>query len=142
MTQDELKLLEGAGYSQKVIDLYANRVNVGSIVNHDAALAYTGPCGDTIKLYLKIDRDDVIEDAKFQYLGCPASAACGSVLTQMVKGKTLQAANKITEKDVLTELDSLPTHECHCAELAVTALYKTIMKFEESKKDSAKRASS
>ena len=128
-----MNLLEEAGYSKKAIELYGNRINVGVMVNPDVALVYTGPCGDTIKLYLKIGKDDVIEDAKFQYLGCPASAACGSMLTQIIKGKTLQDAKKITEDDVLRELGGLPGEECHCAELAVTTLHKTVSEYEEKK---------
>jgi len=134
LIKEKLSLLEEAGYPKKAIDLYGGRVNVGVIENPDAALAYTGPCGDTIKLFLKIGEDDVIDDAKFQYLGCPASAACGSILTQMIKGKTLLEAKKITEDDVLRALGGLPGDECHCAKLAVTTLQKTISKYEENKK--------
>ncbi len=73
--RENLELLKAAGYSGKAIELYRNKVNVGLIENPDVALAYTGPCGDTITLYLIINKDKIIEDAKFQYLGCPASAA-------------------------------------------------------------------
>jgi len=133
-TRENLELLKAAGYSGRVIELYGNKVNVGLIENPDVALAYTGSCGDTIKLYLKINKDKVIENAKFQYLGCPASAACGSILTQIIKRKRLQEAKEITEDDVLEELDGLPDNECHCAELAVTTLYKAISKYEEKEK--------
>ena len=130
MTEEELELLKKTGYSSKVIELYVDRVNVGDMENADVALAYTGPCGDTIKLYLKIKKDNVIEDARFQYLGCPASAACGSVLTQIVRGITLEKAKKITENELLKELGGLPGDECHCAKLVVTTLHKTLAKFE------------
>ncbi len=133
-TRENLELLKAAGYSGRVIELYGNKVNVGLIENPDVALAYTGPCGDTIKLYLKINKDKVIEDAKFQYLGCPASAACGSILTQIIKRKRLQEAKEITEDDVLKEMGGLPDVECHCAELAVTTLHKAISKYEEKEK--------
>jgi nitrogen fixation NifU-like protein len=129
LTESELQLLQTAGYSGKVIELYANKVNVGAIENSDAAYAYTGPCGDTIKLYLKIS-SDVIDDARFQYWGCPASAASGSILTQVIIGKTLQEAKEITVDDVLTGLDGLPDEECHCAELVVTTLHKTITQYQ------------
>lgn len=127
---ENLELLEVTGYSKKAIDLYRNRVNVGVVEDADVALAYTGPCGDTLKLYLKINKDTVIKDAKFQYVGCPALAICGSILTQIVSGKTLREAKTTTEDDVLKELNGLPDEECHCAELAVTTLYKTITKYE------------
>lgn len=126
MVNDELRPLAKAGYSKKAIELYSNKINVGVMEEFDVVLAYTGPCGDTIKLYLKISKSDVIEDAMFQYNGCPASAACGSILTQIIKDKTLQEAIKITEDDVLRELGGLPGEESHCAELVVTTLHKTI----------------
>jgi nitrogen fixation NifU-like protein len=126
-----MQLLNAAGYSGKVVELYAKKVNVGAIANPDAVLAYTGPCGDTIKLYMKIRSDDVIEEARFQYVGCPASAACGSILTQMIAGKTIQEAKKITDDDVLTKLDGLPDEECHCAELVVTTLHQTITHYQK-----------
>ena len=110
-----MSLLEEAGYSKKAIELYGGRVKVGVIENPDVALAYTGPCGDTIKLFLKIGEDDVIDEAKFQYLGCPASAACGSILTKMIKGKALLEAKTITENDLLRELGGPPEEEYHCA---------------------------
>lgn len=134
LTKEKIGLLKEAGYSRNAIELYGNRVNVGIIENADVALAYTGPCGDTTKLYLKIDDQNKIEDVKFQYLGCPASAVCGSILTQIAKGKTLQAAKEITEEEILKELGGLPGDECHCAELVVTALRKTIKKYESNKK--------
>ena len=130
LTKEKIGLLKEAGYSRNAIELYGNRVNVGIIENADVALAYTGSCGDTTKLYLKINDQNKIEDAKFQYLGCPASAVCGSILTQIAKGKTLQAAKEITEEEILKELGGLPDDECHCAELDVTALRKTIKKYE------------
>ena len=128
---EELELLRSAGYSGIAIKLYRNRVNVGVLDNADVALAFTGPCGDTIKLYLRIQDEAIIKDARFQYLGCPASAACGSIITQMIIGKTKQEATLITEDDVLKVLGGLPAHECHCAELAVTTLQKTIAKYED-----------
>ena len=134
LTKEKIGLLKEAGYSRNAIELYGNRVNVGIIENADVALAYTGRCGDTTKLYLKINDQNKIEDAKFQYVGCPASAVCGSILTQIAKGKTLQAAKEITEEEILKELGGLPGDECHCAELVVTALRKTITKYESNKK--------
>jgi len=101
--------------------------------NPDVALVYEGFCGDSIKLYLKI-QGDVIKEAKFQYLGCPGSAACGSMMTQLVKGKPVAKAKEITEKDLLVELDGLPGDESHCAELAVKTLHKTLMKYDKTLK--------
>ena len=133
LTEEKIELLKNAGYSKKAIELYANKVNVGTIEDADVALPYTGPCGDTCKIYLKITDQNVIEDAKFQYLGCPASAGCGSIVTQSAKGKTLREAERITEK-VIEKLGGLPGDECHCATLVLTTLCIAIKKYENNKK--------
>jgi len=124
------ELLSKAGYSAKAIKLYLTKTNVGSIENPDVAVSYTGlPCGDNITLYLKL-KNDVICDAKFEYVGCVGTATSGSALTTILVGKTLAEAWNITKDDVLRELDGLP--EPHCAELAVTALRKALEALKES----------
>ena len=134
LTKEKIELLKNAAYSKKAIELYANKVNVGVIENSDVTLAYTGPCGDTCKIYLKINNQNIIDDAKFQYLGCPASAACGSTVTQIAQGKTLRDAERITEEEVIDELGGLPGDECHCATLVLTTLCNAIKKYENNKK--------
>jgi len=134
LTKEEFELLKDAGYSEKVIELYRNKVNIGVIENPDVNLAYTGPCGDTVKLYLRINDDDFVEDAKFQYLGCPGAALSGSAITKIVRGKTIEEAKRITEKDILQELGGLPETKLHCPKLAVTTLQKAIAKYEERKR--------
>lgn len=130
LTEADINLLKAGGYSGNVIDLYVNQVNVGVIENPDIAYTYTGPCGDTIKLYLQISCKEVIQKARFQYIGCPASAASGSILTQLIMGKTIPMAQDISSIDVLSRLDGLPDEECHCAELVVTALHHTISHYQ------------
>jgi len=134
LTKEEFELLEEAGYSKKAIDLYGNKVNVGVIKSPDVVFAYTGPCGDVIKLYLKMDeKKSVIEDAKFQYLGCPGSASSASAITKIVKDKTIEEAKKITEDDVLRELDGLPKLKLDCPKLAVTTLRRAIANYGKNK---------
>jgi nitrogen fixation NifU-like protein len=133
LTTEEHKLLREAGYSDKVIELYKNKVNIGLMKNPNVALAYTGPCGDTMKLYLRINESDIIENARFQYLGCPGAASSGSAITAIVKGKRLEEAKKITEHDLLKELDGLPESKLHCPKLAVTTLQKAIVEYEKKK---------
>ena len=134
LTKEKVELLKEAGYSEKVIEFYMNKVNVGAVRNSDAHSVYTGPCGDTMKVYLKINNDNVIEYAKFQYLGCPAAASSGSAMTRIVKGKTLEEAKKMTEEDILQELGGLPESKLHCPKLAVTTLQKAIAKYENCKR--------
>ncbi len=134
LTKETIELLKNADYLKKVFELYANNVNVGVIENADVTLAYTGPCGDTCKIYLKIKDQNIIEDAKFQYLGCPESAACGSTVTQIAQGKTLRDAERITEEEVIDELGGLPADKGHCATLVLITLSNAIKKYENNKK--------
>jgi nitrogen fixation NifU-like protein len=122
-----------SGYSQKAIDLYVHNVNVGTLENASIATTFLGPCGDLIKLYLRINERDLIEDAKFYYLGCPGSAASASALTTMLKGKSINRAKKLTEDDVLAELDGLPKSKLDCAKLSIKTLRKAIAEYEKQK---------
>jgi len=127
------KLLLRTGYSEKASKLYINKVNVGSIENPDVSLMYTGlPCGDTITIYLKLDKDGTIQDAKFEYKGCVGTACSGSALTLLIRGKSIKEAWKITKDDLLKFLDGLP--ESHCADLAVNSLRKALEKLEDGNK--------
>jgi nitrogen fixation NifU-like protein len=119
------ELLRKAGYPEKAIDYYVRKLNVGVIEGAEAVDSFTGFCGDSMRLYLKIE-NDVIKDAKFQAIGCAGAFASGSALTEMVKGKTLKEAEKITEHDVTKDLEGLPGPKIHCARLAVDALRKSI----------------
>ena len=127
---EEFELLKDPGYSEKALRLYKEKVNFGVIKNPDVDLAYTGPCGDTLKLYLKISDDGVIEIAKFKYLGCLAVALSGSAITIILQGKTIEEAKKITQQDIIQELRGLPETKLHCSKLAISTLQKTIEKYE------------
>ena len=133
LAQEELKLLGKSGYSKKAIELYVNKLNVGELENPDVVTTYFGLCGDLIKLYLKIDKKGIIEDAKFYYLGCPGSASSASAMTELVKGKTVDQAKKITEDNVLNELGGLPKTKLDCPRLAITTLRKAVAEYEKMK---------
>jgi nitrogen fixation NifU-like protein len=120
-----VKLLTKAGYSEKAIDYYIRKLNVGIIEGAEAADSHMGFCGDSMKVYMKVE-EGVIRNAKFQAIGCAGAFASGSALTEMVRGKTLKEAEKITEQDVIKDLGELPGPKIHCARLAVDALRKTI----------------
>jgi nitrogen fixation NifU-like protein len=122
-----------SGYSKTAIELYMNNVNVGTLENPTVVTTFLGPCGDLIKLYLKIDKKGIIEDAKFYYLGCPGSASSASAMTMLVKGKTVNQAKKMTEDDILAELDGLPKSKLDCAKLSVKTLRKAIAEYEKLK---------
>lgn len=122
--------MKKAGYSDKAIDYYLRKLNVGVIEGAEAVDSYTGLCGDSMRVYLKVE-EGVIRDAKFQAIGCAGAFASGSALTEMVKGKTLKEAGKITEHDVVNDLKELPGPKLHCARLAVDALRKSIESYVE-----------
>jgi nitrogen fixation NifU-like protein len=133
LAEEQLKLLAESGYPRKAIELYVNNVNVGTLKNPDIVTTYLGPCGDLIKLYLKINRTGIIEDAKFYYLGCPGAASSASAMIELVKGKTIDEAKKITEDNVLNQLGGLPKTKLDCPKLAITTLRKAIAEYEKIK---------
>jgi nitrogen fixation protein NifU and related proteins len=113
-------------YNERVVDHFSNPRNVGTIEDADA-VGETGSfkCGDTMTLYLKVT-DGRIDDVRFQTYGCGAAIASSSMLTEMVKGKTLDEALKITNQDVADELGGLPPLKLHCSNLAADALHNAI----------------
>ena len=122
------RLLEKSGYSSKAIEYYLKKVNVGRVENPSVHLAYTGPCGDSMEVYLKIE-SDIIKDAKFQAIGCAGALSAGSALMEMVKEKRLEEAEKITEEDIIDFLGGIPKQKIHCACLAKRTLQKAIKKY-------------
>jgi nitrogen fixation NifU-like protein len=116
-------------YSQKVIDHYENPRNVGSM-DKDADDVGTGmvgapACGDVMKLQIKVNKDGVIEDARFKTYGCGSAIASSSLVTEWVKGKSLDEAVKIQNSQIASEL-SLPPVKIHCSILAEDAIKAAI----------------
>lgn len=124
-------LLKKAGYSDKAIDYYENHLNVGKIENPEAHFAYTGPCGDTVELFLKIS--DVITEAKFQVIGCVGTFVFGSALTEMIVGKQVQDCDSLDETDLLKYVGAVPEQKKHCAHLVALTLKNTIEQFKKYK---------
>ena len=109
-------------YSEKVMDHFSNPRNVGEIENADGiGEVGNAKCGDIMKMYLKID-NGVITDVKFKTFGCGAAIATSSIATEMVKGKTIEEALKLTNKAVVEALDGLPPVKLHCSVLAEQAM--------------------
>lgn len=122
-------------YSDKVKDHFKNPRNVGSIENPDAiGEAGALSCGDKLKLYLKIE-NNVIKDAKFQTFGCGSAVAASSILTEMLIGKTLDEAKKITNKQIADELDGLPPEKMHCSVMGREALEDALKNYQKDDED-------
>ena len=110
-------------YSEKVMDHFANPRNVGEIENADAVGEVgNATCGDIMKMYLKINDDGVIEDVKFKTFGCGAAIATSSMATELIKGKSIDEALKLTNSAVVEALDGLPPVKVHCSVLAEEAV--------------------
>jgi len=118
-------------YSPKILELFRNPKNLGRMKDPDvAAVAGSIACGDMIAIYLKIDRDSLkITDASFESYGCAANIATASLLTEMVKGKTLEEAWRISWKDLSDALGGLPAVKYHCGVLAVGALRRAVRSY-------------
>ena len=114
------------GYNEKVIEVFSNPKNVGKIENADGVgTVGNATCGDIMKMYLKIE-NNVIVDAKFQTFGCAAAIATSSTATEMVIGKTIEEAEKLTNADVVNNLGGLPAQKMHCSVLAEEAIREAI----------------
>jgi nitrogen fixation NifU-like protein len=113
-------------YSEKVMEHFKNPRNVGEMENPDGIGHVGNPvCGDIMELYIKV-KDGIIVDAKFKTFGCGAAIATSSIVTEMVKGKGIEEALKISNKAVAEALDGLPLVKMHCSVLAEEALKSAI----------------
>ena len=118
-------------YSDKVMDHFQNPRNVGKMENPDGIGRQGNPvCGDVMELAIRV-RDNVIDEAKFQTFGCCAAIATSSIITEMVKGKTLEQAEEISKQAVAEALDGLPPAKMHCSNLAADALKSAIADYRE-----------
>ncbi len=118
-------------YSAKVMDHFMNPRNVGEIENASGVGEVGNPaCGDMMRLYLKVE-DGRIVDAKFRTFGCGAAIASSSMLTEMIKGKTIAEAREITNRHVADALDGLPPVKIHCSVMAEEAVKSALDDFEK-----------
>jgi len=119
--------MKSTEYSEKVLDHFKNPRNVGTLDGPNVAVGRVGNpvCGDLMEISIKVD-NNIIEDIKFKTFGCGSAVATSSMITEMVKGKTLDDALKVSRKDVANELDGLPPVKMHCSNLAADALHEAI----------------
>lgn len=113
-------------YSQQVVDHFNNPRNQGHMENPDGVGKVGNPvCGDVMYIYIKV-KDDVIQDIKWETMGCAAAIATSSMISELARGKTLEEAERITRGDVADALEGLPPVKMHCSNLAADGLQKAI----------------
>ncbi|MCD6319721.1 MAG: iron-sulfur cluster assembly scaffold protein [Candidatus Desulfofervidaceae bacterium] len=126
----EAKLMEQARevYSPEVIKHWEQPCNLGRLPSYNTCAKLTGQCGDSVEWFLEIE-GEVIKNVSFLTDGCAGSIACNSVLSEMVKGKSLEEALSITPEDIIAALGGLPEKDKHCASLAIETLHTAIRNF-------------
>ncbi|MBR4003696.1 MAG: iron-sulfur cluster assembly scaffold protein [Clostridia bacterium] len=124
-------------YTENVIDRFTNPRNTGMIKNADGVGTVGNPtCGDIMKIYLKVENETIV-DAKFKTFGCAAAISSSDVAMDLIKGKTIEEALKVTNKDVLNELGELPAVKIHCSILAQEGIQAAV---EDYRKKQIKKA--
>lgn len=125
-------------YSDKVMEHFTNPRNVGEIEDADGVGTVGNPvCGDIMAMYIRVE-DDRIKDIKFKTFGCGAAIATSSMVTELVKGKTIEEASQVTNMTVAESLGGLPTKKMHCSNLAADALHKALADYRRRKKGAAR----
>ncbi len=122
------EMLSGSGYSEKAIDYYHEQANMGSLSDADQVSELTGPCGDTMPVSLELE-EGRIKDARIQVLGCPGAVASAMVAMDLAKGRTVEEALEIKDRDIVRILEELPEQKVHCVRLAVKALEKALNEY-------------
>ena len=116
-------------YNEKVMDHFRNPRNIGVLENANGiGEVGNAKCGDIMRIYLKIE-DDIIQDVSFETFGCGSAIAASSVATELIKGKPISEAMKLTNKTVVEELGGLPPHKIHCSVLAEEAIHAAILDY-------------
>ena len=129
-------MLTSSGYAEEAIHYFLTKPNLGPLKGANQVTELTGPCGDTMKCYIKVDKGR-IADAKYQVLGCPGAVSAAMALADLVRGKTLSEALEVKDRDVFRRLVQIPDQKQHCIRLAVKTLEKAIKEYEEARPDKA-----
>ena len=138
LEDEELQRYVLESYSATVIDHAQNPRNTGSIYDADGLAVVTGPCGDTMEIWLKVS-DSIVHRATFWTDGCGTTIAAGSMITELAEGKTVAEAFKITQQQVLTALGGLPEESSHCALLAANTLKEAVKDYLDTRNEPWKK---
>jgi nitrogen fixation NifU-like protein len=121
-------------YNEKVLEIFSNPKNAGMIPNADGTGKVGNPqCGDVMKIFLKIDGKGIITEAKFKTFGCVSAIASSDITCDLIRGKTVEQALKLTNKDVLDALGGLPAQKIHCSVLAKEAVESAVKDYRKKK---------
>jgi nitrogen fixation NifU-like protein len=129
----ERKMLADAGYADPAINYYLEKKYMGYIENADQVSENVGSCGDTMKVYLKIDDDNLINDVRYEITGCAGAISAAMAAVDLVKGKTIDEALKINDGDVFKVLGNIPEKKHHCIQLAVKTMHKGLQEYKTEK---------
>ena len=130
------EMLSSSGYAEEAINYFLTKPNLGPLQGANHVTELTGPCGDTMKCFLKVEKGR-IADAKYQVLGCPGAVSAAMALADLVRGKTLSEALEVKDRDVFRRLVQNPDQKQHCIRLAVKPLEKAIQESEQEQTDKA-----
>lgn len=123
------EMLLSSGYAEKAIDYFLRRANMGTLPDADQVSELTGPCGDTMKVYLKVENGR-IQDARIQVLGCPGAIASAMAAMDMVRGMRIEEVMKIKDRDIFRMLEQIPDQKQHCIRLTVKTIQKAIEEYQ------------
>ena len=122
------EILSSSGYSDKAINYFLSKANMGSLADADQVTELTGVCGDTMKIYLKFE-DGRIKDAKIQVLGCPGAVSSAMAAMDLIKGMSVEEAVAVQDRDIFRLLEEIPDQKQHCIRLTVKTLQKALEEY-------------
>jgi len=131
----EHKMLSEAGYADSAIKYYLEKKYMGHIENADQVSEKIGSCGDIMKVYLKVNKNNIIEDVRYEITGCAGAISAAMAAVELVKGKTIDQALKINDGDVFKVLENIPEKKHHCIQLAVKTMHLGLEDFKSGKTD-------
>jgi len=125
----ERKMLSDAGYADPAINYYLEKKYMGYIENADQVSEKIGSCGDIMRVYLKVDDHNLIDDVRYEITGCAGAISAAMAAVDLVKGKTIDAALKMNDGDVFKVLENIPEKKHHCIQLAVKTMHQGILEY-------------
>lgn len=132
-TENTRELLSASGYADRAIEYFLNRKYMGVLSDADQVTELTGPCGDTMRVYLKLNGGR-IKDARIQVLGCPGAVASAMAAMERIRGMTLDDAKAVQDRDIFRMLEDLPDQKQHCIRLTVKTIQKAIDEYQAGEK--------